>query len=432
MTTPRLTRPALRPLLRAAACGTALVWLAGCDADGSFDADLRNFGQIGFDTTEAARRATEDRPAPDSRGVISYPNYQVAVANRGDTVASVAARVGIDAAELARYNAISPETALNRGEVLALPRRVAEPAGGFAGTATAGAPAGPGALGAERIDITSLASGAIDRAEASRPAATASPAAAAPAAAAATSAARNTAAPRTPAAPAGTEPVRHKVTRGETAYSVARYYDVPVKSLAEWNGLPPDLAVREGQYLLIPVASAKAPARPDPVAVTTEPGTGSPTPTPPSAAKPLPAETPTKASAPVDKSAAPDLGATRSASAAKSRFQMPVQGSIIRPYVKKKNDGVDIAAAPGTAIAAAEAGTVAAITKDTEQTSIVVLRHEGGLLTVYANVASISVAKGDSVKRGQSIAKVPDTQPSFVHFEVRQGVDSVDPMTYLQ
>ncbi|MBD3787827.1 MAG: M23 family metallopeptidase [Sphingomonadales bacterium] len=401
-------------LLRASLAASALALLAACDADGTFDADLRNFGQIGFDTSDAAKTATEARPSPDARGVISYPNYQVAVANRGDTVASVAARVGLDAGELARYNAVAPDAALNRGEVLALPRRVAEPAG----TAVAsGAPAGAGALSAEKIDITAIASTAIDRAEAGKPAAAVPAPSPAPA----------------PAASAAVpEPVRHKVTRGETAYSIARYYDVPVKSLAEWNGLPADLSVREGQYLLIPVASAKAPARPDPVAVTTEPGTGSPTPTPPSAAKPLPAEKPVKASAPVDKSAAPDLGATRTASAAKSKLQMPVSGAIIRPYVKKKNDGVDIAAAPGTPVAAAEAGTVAAITKDTEQVPILVLRHEGGLLTVYANIDAITVKKGDTVKRGQTIAKVRASEPGFVHFEVRQGFDSVDPMPYLQ
>ncbi len=49
----------------------------------------------GFDTTDAVRQKTEDRPAADARGIISYPGYQVAVARRGDTVASVATRVGL-------------------------------------------------------------------------------------------------------------------------------------------------------------------------------------------------------------------------------------------------------------------------------------------------------------------------------------------------
>jgi len=403
-----MSNPLSRRLARAALATSAIGLLAACDPDGTFDADLRNFGQIGFDTTDAAKRATEARPAPDARGVISYPNYQVAVAQRGDTVANVASRVGLDATELARYNAVAPDAPLRAGEVLALPYRVAEPSTSVAAVA----PAGAGALGAEKIDITSIATTAIDRAEAGKP--------------------QSSSPTPVAAKPTGPEPVRHKVARGETAYSIARYYDVPVKSLAEWNGLPADLSVREGQFLMIPVASAKAPAKADPVAVTTEPGTGSPTPTPPSAAKPLPDENPPKASTPVDKSAAPDLGSSRTAASSKSKLQMPVSGAIIRPYVKKKNDGVDIAAAPGTAVAAAEAGTIAAITKDTEQVPILVLRHDGGLLTVYANIDAITVKKGDTVKRGQTIAKVRAGEPGFVHFEVRQGFDSVDPMPYLQ
>ena len=396
--TPRFPRPLM------ACC--AVLALAACDPDGTFDMDLRNFGRNGLDTTAAARTAVQPRPTPDARGVISYPTYQVAVARRGETVAQVAARLGVDAAALARYNAINPDTVLGKDEVLALPTRVAEPAGAAPG----GAP-NPGALSAERIDITSIASGAIDRAEAGQP--------------------RTAAAAPASRVTAGPEPVRHKVARGETAYSISRYYGVPVKSLAEWNGLPPDLTVREGQYLMIPVASARQPAARETTTSTTQPGVGSPTPVPPSAAAPLPAEAPPRASAPVDTSSAPDLSGQKTAASA-ARMLMPVSGAIIRPYVKKKNDGVDIAAAPGTAVKAADAGTVAAITKDTEQVPILVLRHANGLLTVYANIDAISVKKGDNVKRGQTIAKVRSSDPGFLHFEIRKGFESVDPMPYLQ
>lgn len=400
--------------------GCALAALAACS---DMDADLRGFGKLGFDTSTAARSATAARPEPDSRGVISYPNFQVAVARRGDTVATVATRVGVNAEELARHNAISSNTPLNRGEVLALPRRVAEPVATAATTAAAPVATATGA-GAERIDITSLASSAIDRAAAngSTAAATAKPAPA--------SAAPTPAKPATGMQPASAEPVRHKVARGETAYSIARYYNVSAKALAEWNGLPADLSVREGQYLLIPVAATGTQTAG--AAAVTPPGAASPTPEPPSASKPLPAESPVKASTPVDTSGVPNLGATRTAASATSQLEMPVAGSIIRPYVKGKNDGVDIKATAGTPIRAAEAGTVAAITKDTEQVPILVLRHANGLLTVYANIDGIAVKKGDTVKRGQAIAKLRAGEPAFVHFEVRKGYDSVDPMPYLQ
>jgi murein DD-endopeptidase MepM/ murein hydrolase activator NlpD len=126
-----------------------------------------------------------------------------------------------------------------------------------------------------------------------------------------------------------------------------------------------------------------------------------------------------------------DLGASRTA-ASSSKLAMPVGGQIIRPYSKGKNDGVDIGASAGASVAAAGDGTVAAITKNTEGVPIVVIRHADNLLTVYGGIDGVTVAKGATVKRGQPIAKVRTGNPAFVHFEVRQGFDSVDPMKYLQ
>lgn len=51
----------------------------------------------GLSTSSLPEVPPRDRPTPDARGVISYPGYQVAVAQRGDTVASVAARIGVNA-----------------------------------------------------------------------------------------------------------------------------------------------------------------------------------------------------------------------------------------------------------------------------------------------------------------------------------------------
>ena len=380
---PNRPAPVRAPRLRRLAPLALLPVLAACGPQG-FDLDLRRFGTGGFDTAAAVREATADRPSPDARGVLTYPNYQVAVARRGDTVAAVAARVGLPAEELARFNAVQPGTTLRAGEVLALPRGVG---------------AAPGAAGAGPIDVTELASGAIDRAEAGTPGATA------------------------PQAPiSGPEPIRHRVARGETAYSIARLYGVSVNALADWNGLGADLVVREGQYLLIPVTAgvtvAAAPA-------TSQPGQGSPTPVPPSAATPLPPKP--EAAPPAPQS--PDLGAQATRS---SQLAMPLEGRIIRPYQKKRNEGIDIAAPAGTPVRAAEAGTVAAITRDTEQVPILVIRHADNLLTVYANIDGITVEKGDSVSRGQTIAAVRAGGTPFLHFEVRQGFDSVDPMPYLQ
>jgi murein DD-endopeptidase MepM/ murein hydrolase activator NlpD len=393
--------------LRAAMIGSALLALTGC-ADtpiGPLDWDLR--GGNALDTSTAALQATADRPAPDARGVISYPGYQVAVARAGDTVATVAQRVGTDAGALARYNALPPDAALRNGEVLALPSRVAEPAP----TAVAGGPRVVGGSG--NIDVAAVATTALDRV---------APAPAAPAPAPAAS----------PAA-AGPEPRQHTVARGETAFSIARTYNVSAQALADWNGLGPDMAVREGQRLMIPTAAPGA-AAPVAAAAVVEPASGqpSPAPLPPSASEPLPDEDPQPAATtPEAAPDSPDLGDTRTAASA-AQMAMPADGAIIRGYAPGRNEGIDIGAPAGSPVRAAAAGSVAAITQDTNAVPIVVIRHEGGLLTVYAGVDAITVARGDAVTRGQQIGTVRAGDPSFLHFEVRRGVESTDPMAFLQ
>ncbi len=372
-----------RTFKRAAGVGAAAFLLASCGATG-FDPDLRGWLPGALNTADAAARAAP-RPQPDDRGVITFPTYQVAVARNGDTVTTVAARLGVDAARLAQHNALPANAPLGAGQLLVLSQRVAT--GATAGSA-----------------------GVVSDPFAGQPARSA--AAAAPAA------------PQP--APSPANPAQHVVVSGETAWSIARKYDVSVQDLASWNGLPSSMTLRVGQRLIVPVAGQKAP---DPAVVTTAPGTGSPTPRPPSAAQPLPSETTAPAADPGPAAPATDLGATRTAASAGGRFQMPVSGSIIRVYEKGKNDGIDISATAGTAVKAAGRGTVAAVTEDTSGAPIVVVRHDGNLMTVYTGLDGLDVAKGDSVSAGQSIGKAGPG--GFVHFEVRQGFDSVDPEDYL-
>ncbi|WP_114966903.1 M23 family metallopeptidase [Alkalilacustris brevis] len=397
----KITGRRTRPLVLCA----SILALAACD--NGFDWDLRPSGN-GTSTTEAARQATAQRPQPDARGVISYPNYQVVVARGNESVAQVAQRLDLSPQELAQFNALSTDTQLRPGEVLALPSRVAA---GPAGTAD----------GRDGIDVAAIATTAIDRAD------------------------QRGDGPRAPvqvAAGTGQEPVRHRVVRGETAYSIARLYNVSTRSLADWNGLGPDLEVREGQYLIIPVP---APGERTAAAAPSEaprPGSGSPTPEPPSAAQPLPQDDPAAAPPPAPPPS-PNLAAERSpepepeaapaqaTAATDARLIYPVEGRIIRGYNPGSNDGISIAASAGTAVRAADSGTVAAITRDTDQMPILVIRHADNLLTVYANIDDIRVERGATVQRGDTIAVVRSSDPAFVHFEVRQGFDSVDPMDYL-
>lgn len=379
--------------------GGALLAACGGPEPRGLDLDLRGgAGQV--NTGAALAQMPARRPEPDANGLITYPTYQVAVARRGDTVASIAQRIGFSADELGRFNGVDPTTPLRDDAVLALPRRVSPGAGVTGG----------------RPDIGSIAGAAIDRASGGQ--------AAAPV-----------------AVQGGQEPVRHQVARGETAFSIARLYGISPSSLAEWNGLGPDLAVREGQFLLIPLVIGT-----DGAAAIATPVSDVDAPVPPSASSALPQaieEAPlpdspnldqfrTEASsAPAAIPAAPAAPPAPEPGAAPATLQRPVAGEILRPY-SAGNEGIDIRAAEGTAVQAAAAGVVAAITRDTEQVPILVVRHDGGLLTVYANIKDIRVQKGASVSSGERLASVGGGDPSFLHFEVRRGFDAVDPAQLLR
>lgn len=376
--------------------GASALALAGCLNTGNLDWDLRAGGG---DTSDAARQATAAAPTPDGNGIISYPDYQLATARRGESVASMAGRLGMNPEDLARSNALRPSDPLREGEMLLLPKRVS--------AMPQPAMIGGSAPGGGSVDITSIATTALDEAGPT-------PVATSP----------------TASKPISGQPLTHRVARGETAFTIARTYNVSAKALADWNQLGSDMAVREGQTLIIPIATAAAP---DPEPEPTAPGAGSPTPEPPSASKPLPDEkTEAAGTKPKATPPSPDLGAEKSAASA-SKMAMPVAGKIIMGYDPKKNQGINIAAPAGSPVKAADAGTVTVLSADTNGKGIVIIRHPGDLLTVYVGVSGMVVKKGDKVKRGQEIGKVAAGDPAFVHFEVRNtSKQSFDPVGYLQ
>ena len=357
---------------------TSGCFLAACDPS-QLDLDLRNNE---YNTSSAAQEIAAKRPKPDNRGIITYPNYQVAIARFGDTMTSLAERIGFDPKALARFNGFRTGDRLRAGEVIALPTPVAssEPSTSADGS---------------EIDVAELAQSALNQADQGIKPVT------------------------KPRAKPLAEPIRHKVRRGETAFTISRLYNVSVRSLADWNALDSNFTIREGQYLLVPATLNNVGAWPDPVS---EPGAVSATPSPPSAAEPMPE---TEVEPPETTQTEP----TQTASG--GRLAYPVKGKIIREYVNGKTDGIDLSAPVGSTVVAAESGTVAAITADADQVPILVLKHVDNLLTVYANIGDISVEKGQAVARGQGIGKIRKGNPSYLHFEVRKGFESVDPMDYL-
>lgn len=104
----------------------------------------------------------------------------------------------------------------------------------------------------------------------------------------------------------------------------------------------------------------------------------------------------------------------------------------------RTHDGVDISAKPGTTVLAATAGTVASVEDDPLMGTTVIIEHEGGYTTTYANLqAKPTVLPGDFVTAGQIIGAVGATaaaeaaQSPHLHFSVTQDGEPVDPDEFL-
>jgi murein DD-endopeptidase MepM/ murein hydrolase activator NlpD len=120
-------------------------------------------------------------------------------------------------------------------------------------------------------------------------------------------------------------------------------------------------------------------------------------------------------------------------------FVWPVRGRVLSGYGPgaggTHNDGVNIAAPQGTAVIAAEAGVVAYAGNELRGYGyLVLIKHVDGLMTAYAHNQTLLVRRGETVKRGQTIARVGATgavgEPQL-HFEIRRGTRALDPSDYL-
>ena len=127
------------------------------------------------------------------------------------------------------------------------------------------------------------------------------------------------------------------------------------------------------------------------------------------------------------------------------KFQFPLAsytrlssqyGYRIHPIYKTKklHTGIDYAAPHGTAIFAADDGKVLTSGWVNGYGYTVAINHGSGYVTMYAHCSSLLVSAGQSVKRGQTIAKVGSTGNStgnHLHFEVRINGKTVNPASYL-
>ncbi|HXW70418.1 MAG TPA: LysM peptidoglycan-binding domain-containing M23 family metallopeptidase [Methylocella sp.] len=116
-------------------------------------------------------------------------------------------------------------------------------------------------------------------------------------------------------------------------------------------------------------------------------------------------------------------------------FRWPARGRIIQGFKPGGNDGINIAVPEGTSVKAAESGVVAYAGNELKgYGNLILIRHPNGFVSAYANTGDIEVKRGDTVKRGQTIAKSGQTgnvTSPQLHFELRKGTTPVDPTQYL-
>lgn len=193
-----------------------------------------------------------------------------------------------------------------------------------------------------------------------------------------------------------------------------------------------------------PSGPPSAAATPTPAPAGPQIATSAPIPLVPKVKQAPPAAAPAPAS-----SAKPDEAAAPSAEIAQlvashkppeaPLFLRPVHGRILSLFGDTKagghNDGINIAAPEGTTVSAAENGTVAYAGNELKGFgNLLLIKHPDGWVTAYAHNQVLLVKKGQTVRRGQPVARVGSSggvTPAQLHFELRRGTMAVDPLDHL-
>lgn len=235
------------------------------------------------------------------------------------------------------------------------------------------------------------------------------------------------------------KPGYYTVKPGDTLIRVGLDHGQNWRDIARWSGLDNPNVIEVGQVLRVtPPGSAPATegvvVRPvtqsqiaPPQAAAPPPQTMAP---PPAASKPAPAAV---AVAPAPSSAVPPPAAEATTEEGLA-FVWPAQGSLLATFDEVKNKGFDIAGKAGDPVLAAADGRVVYAGSGLRgYGNLVILKHNNIFLTAYAHNQTLLVKEDQSVKRGQKIAEMgnTDTDQVKLHFEIRRQGKPVDPAKYL-
>lgn len=185
----------------------------------------------------------------------------------------------------------------------------------------------------------------------------------------------------------------YRVQRGDTLYKIGRQFNQTARTLIRWNQLHNPSQLEVGQVLR--VKAKVAPFQPNAAQV--------------AAAKPVKPNN-------------------------SLQLQWPAQGKLVNQYNGSSQKGIIIEGNVGTPIYAAAAGKVLYVGNTVRgYGNLILISHTSSTLTAYAHNDTVLVKQGQSVRAGEQIATMgnTDTDRAKLHFEVRIHGKAVNPMTHL-
>ncbi len=229
------------------------------------------------------------------------------------------------------------------------------------------------------------------------------------------------------------KPGYYTVKPGDTLIRIGLESGQSWKDIARWNNLENANLIEVGQVLRVTQPPAPSQAVASDTGVVTRPVASSALAPIAPASAPKPAAS---AASTTVVAVAPATPAPAPAPAGEDdlAFIWPASGSLIAGFDEARNKGYDIAGKAGESVLAAADGRVVYAGAGLRgYGNLVILKHNNTFLTAYAHNQALLVKEDQTVRKGQKIAEMGNTDADRVklHFEIRRQGKPVDPSRYL-
>jgi lipoprotein NlpD len=244
------------------------------------------------------------------------------------------------------------------------------------------------------------------------------------------------------------KPGYYTVKPGDTLIRVGLDTGQNWRDIVRWNAIENPNQIEVGQVLRVappvagtvtPVTAAATTAVSKPVASSS--ATSTPVPAAQNQAQAQPANQASQAgsaakpaSAPASTAAAAPVAVAAASSEEEIAWIWPANGTVVAGFDEVKNKGLDIGGAAGEPVVASADGRVVYVGAGLRgYGNLIILKHNNTFLTAYAHNQTLLVKEDQSVRKGQKIAEMGNSDADRVklHFEVRRQGKPVDPAKYL-